>query len=189
MSFYLDVKSKVYTTKWFLSLTKPCIETNATHAMRGSATLGGYRPMRVQRERSGVLSNGSFFSFVSFHLWNEHISPGIRKHFKQGRSAVLRPDSRSIFILYLVLSPSLSHPSCVLDFVPVVFLSPLCSSVIYSRSLRVGYSERCYGLWPQFSTQLLISSHLPSAEWLTVCVRVCRESLITLYCLPLSVWM
>ena len=64
------------------------------------------------------------------------------------------------------MSPS-SAPS-------VCSLLSLCSSVICSKGLRVGYSEGCYGVWPQFSTQLLIHSH-PALHWVTDCmhVRVC----------------
>lgn len=143
---------------------------------------------------------------VRFQLWNEQFQWGIRTNFKQGQ--ITKSAASSLLFCCLlslsrksalcVLALSLLHPSYVLVFPLVPSSAPLlsvpssvCSSVIRSKGLRVGYSEACYGVWPPFSTQLLIYCY-PAFHWVTDCMCVrSRVSVCACVCarlLPLY-WM
>lgn len=170
---------------------------NVTHSIRGSKTLSRRRPTTAPQERSGFLSKSSFFLFVSFQLCNEQLQRGITTNFKQGQIKVHSPKPHHILSKGKVYSTliTLLFPSFFKVFLicPCIFLffhrpllcylslfSPsLCSSVICSKGLRVGYSDGCYGVWPQFSTQFLI---MLSTEWVTVCVWDYMR-LLSLYCM------
>lgn len=82
----------------------------------------------------------------------------------------------AVFVPALLIS--LIHPCVFVSSRPPLpslsALSSICSSVICSKGLGVGYSEGRYGVWPQFSSQLLIYSH-PALH----CVWECAGSVCT----------
>lgn len=176
-------------------------KSNTIYAANVSKTLSRHRPTTAPQERSRLLSKSSFFLFVSFQLCNEQLQKGIRTNFKQGQIKVHSSKLHSIlskgsvfhshnssFPIFLNISHmslfffSLSLP-CSLSL--SLFPSSFCASVICSKGLRVGYSVGCYGVWPQFSTQLLIYSH-HALHWVSdcICVRLYASAFIILYDLP-----
>lgn len=97
--------------------------------------------------------------------------------------------------LIFSLSPliSLRHPCFIFPhpLLSVFAPSSACYSVRCSKGLRVGYSEGCYGVWPQFSTVTYLLSSFPLlSEWLCLYLRVC-VSVCFFYNVwpPPSVWM
>lgn len=117
---------------------------NATHSIRGSRTLGRHRPTTAPWERSRLLSNGGYFLFVSFQLWNEQLQRGIRTHFKQGQIKVHAPKLPSILsqekvysaLITLLFPLSFNIPHTSLFFF-VFFISPSSLALSVSSLLSL----------------------------------------------------